>query len=97
MDWKKTWLLYTSQDIKEITSKYEELILSDNSTEDLLNGLSEISNENFDKCILENENARVTVRVQSENKYIAVSDTIVAVSYTHLQITKTQCCIGQKK
>ena len=69
------------QDIKEITSKYEELILSDNSTEDLLNGLSEISNENFDKCILENENARVTVRVQSENKYIAVSDTIVVNGY----------------
>ena len=69
------------QDIKEITSKYEELILSDNSTEDLLNGLAEISNENFDKCILENENARVTVRVQSENKYIAVSDTIVVNGY----------------
>ena len=69
------------QDIKEITSKYEELILSDNSTEDLLNGLAEISNENFDKCILENENARVTVRAQSENKYIAVSDTIVVNGY----------------
>ena len=43
--------------------------------------MSEISNENFDKCILENENARVTVRVQSENKYIAVSDTIVVNGY----------------
>ena len=43
--------------------------------------MAEISNENFDKCILENENARVTVRVQSENKYIAVSDTIVVNGY----------------
>lgn len=46
-------------EIVEITSKYAQLLM-DNSktTEEKINAISDISNENFDKCILENENVK---------------------------------------
>ena len=55
----------------------------DNSktTEEKINAISDISNENFDKCILENENVNVTVNAQANNKFIVASKTVEVNGY----------------
>ena len=69
-------------EIVEITSKYAQLLM-DNSktTEEKINAISDISNENFDKCILENENVNVTVNAQANNKFIVASKTVEVNGY----------------